>query len=49
MTVETLAGARISQPTAFGTDNSGRVYVASGSGAVYRIDPAPKAHGAANG
>jgi glucose/arabinose dehydrogenase len=39
ITVETLQGASVVQPTAFGVDNAGRIYVGSASGAVYRLDP----------
>jgi glucose/arabinose dehydrogenase len=33
-------GVEVTAPTTFGVDAAGRVYVGSGSGAVYRLDPA---------
>ena len=32
-------GVGTDQPTSFGTDPSGRVYVTTSGGALYRIDP----------
>ena len=32
-------GVSTDQPTSFGTDPSGRVYVTTSGGALYRIDP----------
>jgi glucose/arabinose dehydrogenase len=32
-------GIRVSQPTSFGTDGLGRIYVTTTAGSVYRIDP----------
>jgi glucose/arabinose dehydrogenase len=34
-------GLKVGQPTAFGEGPDGRVYVATGEGDVYRLDPAP--------
>jgi hypothetical protein len=33
-------GVEVTTPTTFGADAAGRVYIGSGSGAVYRLDPA---------
>jgi glucose/arabinose dehydrogenase len=37
--VTSALGVEVTAPTTFGVDAAGRVYVGSGSGAVYRLDP----------
>jgi hypothetical protein len=32
-------GLNVASPTGFGVDGLGRVYVASGAGSIYRLDP----------